>query len=140
MGQKLGFANSANLFDELANVAKRNMANISGDKFCYDILLAPYNWNKKFRNNVPESVILSKVNAIPLKSRVGVTGQREGVTDGLTKSGSERGGNLRKMPLVPERAFPIHWWHQVDLRTKIKMLLETVTSKWCYSTTLKIYD
>jgi hypothetical protein len=49
------------------------------------------------------------------------------MTDRLAKGRGEGGGNLRKIPLIPEGALSIHWRHQVDLRTKIKMSLETAT-------------
>ena len=68
--------------------------------------------------NVPESIILSKVNTISLKGGVGITGQRKCVTYRLAEGRSEGGRNLRKIPLIPEWALAIHWRHQVDLRTK----------------------
>jgi hypothetical protein len=57
------------------------------------------------------------------------------MTDRLAKGRSEGGGNLCKIPLIPEGALAIHRWHQVDLRTKIKMSLETAT-KGCYNKTI----
>jgi hypothetical protein len=58
------------------------------------------------------------------------------MTDRLAKGRSEGGGNLRKIPLIPERALAIHWRHQVDLRTKIKMSLEIATKRRYNNTTL----
>jgi hypothetical protein len=46
------------------------------------------------------------------------------VTDWLTESGGERSGDLRKIPLIPKRAFSIHRWHKVDLRIKSKNVVE----------------
>jgi len=69
------------------------------------------------------------VNTISLKSGVGVTGKRKCMTDWLAKGRREGGGNLRKIPLIPERALAIHWRHQVDLKTKIQMSLETAKKR-----------
>jgi hypothetical protein len=42
------------------------------------------------------------------------------VTDWLTESGGERSGDLRKIPLIPKRAFSIHRWNKVSLSKKKK--------------------
>ncbi len=76
-------------------------------------------------SDVPQSIILSKVNPIALKHRVGETGQCEGVTYRLTEGGSKSGGNLREVSFIPERALPVHRWHQVDLNHKTEIVTKT---------------
>jgi hypothetical protein len=122
---KLRFTELVDFLDEMANVAKKKVDNIS---------LSSYrlrNMQIKIEQlKIPESVILGKVNSISLESRVGITGKRKGVTDRLTKGRSECGGNFGKMPFIPERTLAIHRRHQVDLSTKTKRLLDTVTLRY----------
>jgi hypothetical protein len=83
---KLGFTEFVDFLDEMTNVAKKGR--ISAFAF---LPTATYNLNRRYLINVPESIILSKVNAISLKSGVCIAGQRKCMTDRLAKGRSEGG-------------------------------------------------